>query len=703
MLPKKLGVKEKRQCDLCNSFDGKPKRLKCGHIICRRCLQSMLEENWNEKVKCTVCRKQLFTVKDKTESADSDVFTVTDTVQPMDRKHCALCNSLNGKPKKLKCGHIICRRCLQSMLEVNFNEKVKCTVCRKQPSTVKDKTESADSDVFMETDTGKLMDGKTMKGVHSNVTYICQICAKEEQVAYTFCMDCKVHMCRPCSEQHKQRATFINHQLIKTSQSICKRHEQQYTHVCGECNTFLCIACINNGLCDNHPIEVITVVAGETRNELDQLITIMTGDLDNKKKTIYPSMALVESKIRQTRTIKNEIDEHAQVCISKIQKRRKELLGELVQWQSEIVDSQNDSEPNKELLEELLETAVTVKQCADVEVLLAVPAIKSKFGTLCKTGTAHGKDQGLQFNKTDSLELGSLTTMNGEQVRPKRKPEPKLLWQTEDGMAQSYVTAVVFTKGNSIVICDNGQKCLKLYDFNGQLICSSLDKGVVFNDNICGVTYHSTEHTVIVAAGAEGIIFLDENNLSEKKRLLSLGPHCYGIALLHDDKYVVSTVYNNLANETISDIVIYHKSGKVLRKIHRVRLSNMKFSNVGQHHYVTVLSDNVIAVCSPLFNEVIFLDSKGKQIGVKNLVHSNLSQPKGLCKDSTGNALLICVVGENPSAIYRVKLWKKPEVIIHNFNHPLYVKNGPVFAMTVMDCYLVVVLQTCIQLYEYDK
>ncbi len=575
----------------------------------------------------------------------------------------------------------------------------RCPLCKMQITVADGHSESLPSHVMIQ----QLQEMvKSMDESQGNVS-ACLICKKENHLADKFCKECETTMCGRCCKKHKKKPQFKDHHLLAKVLVLCCRHELQFVKFCSDCSRFLCEICLVDSDCRNHHVQFIPDATDAKLSELDRLIDSIIDDIEYSRQKAQPLMNMIQYKLESTLRIKKAIEKHTKKIIAKAKLREKELLKELDAWQEQLVDIQNE-EPTTDTnaLESLLKTAFMAKESSNEKILLTVPAIKSRLPKVTKEEEPLVVQHNLIFEKDDSLYLGRLRKVSHavseyEEVAT-MKPQ-NLLWQAAENMEKSEVSAVAFTSNNSVVICDDDNKDVKMYDSQGNLVATTKQSGITFGNHVCGLAYDAQNRTVIVAAGSDGLVVLSETDLSLQKRLPMDGLNRYGVSLLGDN-YAVSTIHYTFSGECFSTIIIYDKDGNLVGRIKKYDLSEANYVQLGHHHHISV-SAGVITVCSPLFNEVTFFNSEGKILGVKNLLQYNLSRPRGVNNDSKGHTLLICDSTDQPTVVCKLTFDRKPKVVM-TFTESDYNMYGEPLAVAAKVNVLVVVFQKSIQLYEYQ-
>ncbi len=66
------------------------------------------------------------------------------------------------------------------------------------------------------------------------------------------CAECKNPLCDACAIKHKQTTTYGEHHIVHSALLFCLKHEHQVSHMCTDCQKFICTSCITDRRCRNH-------------------------------------------------------------------------------------------------------------------------------------------------------------------------------------------------------------------------------------------------------------------------------------------------------------------------------------------------------------------------------------------------------------------------------------------------------------------
>ncbi|CAC5360934.1 unnamed protein product [Mytilus coruscus] len=159
---------------------------------------------------------------------------------------CGICLSfIFTEPKLLHCYHTFCLPCLQK-LDMNGN-KITCPLCKTKMSL------SDKGVVGLKSYPFRLEYVK----VDNAVMDACDLC-DEQNFAVSKCLECKINLCSNCRNYHGKLKASKNHtiqplkifdseeldQTISNVKTKCKEHCKELTLFCKQCNTSLCIECL---------------------------------------------------------------------------------------------------------------------------------------------------------------------------------------------------------------------------------------------------------------------------------------------------------------------------------------------------------------------------------------------------------------------------------------------------------------------------
>lgn len=128
---------------------------------------------------------------------------------------CTVCYERFAAPKRLKCDHVFCHRCIEEVRR--GGSQVKCPTCRKWTKVgdiVVDYRTFTILDAFKEQ-----QDSKSSGNQISKATYRCSMC--EEHTIDNSCKECGIWMCRSCTKVHNKTRDNITH-TVSTVDDVLK-------------------------------------------------------------------------------------------------------------------------------------------------------------------------------------------------------------------------------------------------------------------------------------------------------------------------------------------------------------------------------------------------------------------------------------------------------------------------------------------------
>ena len=173
---------------------------------------------------------------------------------------CPVCLSTEGEPKLLPCQHTVCLICLMSICKT----QARCPQCRAPISAPGGDPRNFPTHRAVKELSEKVAERKKQR---------CQFCRRKDIDAISYCTDCSMFICDGCSSEHKVRNLFRGHNIIPFQQSEnvkCPSHKKVIKYFCHMCDHNLCSICIQNGLCDTHP-----VVLAEYHDDITQSLDLL--------------------------------------------------------------------------------------------------------------------------------------------------------------------------------------------------------------------------------------------------------------------------------------------------------------------------------------------------------------------------------------------------------------------------------------------
>ncbi|KAK3595577.1 hypothetical protein CHS0354_009533 [Potamilus streckersoni] len=263
-------------------------------------------------------------------------------------------------------------------------------------------------------------------------------------------------------------------------------------------------------------------------------------------------------------------------------------------------------------------------------------------------------------------------------LSPRAQKNSMQTWKAklEDDVASCEIYSGIFLNDDRIVLCDNGNKKLKLFD---QLYhCVSCLKMTEEPRFMCSV---DTE-TLAVTTGGLRIEIVSVASTLTRLRSISVDGECYGLAFYHTN--IIVDIYDGEKDE----FLIYNKSNKVIKRIpipdhvslpldalcmspdvksiyytveNRLvtldmdgeELSTFESDDLAGACGITVDRNGILYCCGEKSQTVILVTHAGRQLDVLLSRDDGLKNPIGICLNKKNNVILVTERHSN-----KVKMFK---------------------------------------------
>ncbi len=659
-----------------------------------------------------------------------------------DLAECPVCCSTDGVPKRLPCDHTCCANCLQIMLdkyrEVSAHsdqpspkDAILCPLCRCMVNIPNGNVESLPTHLLMK----QLQ--YVVNNVVPNVTEEkigCKLCMSDTAMMY--CRNCKLLACTPCADQHQKNGLFSGHTIVPRTLIFCAEHENQFTCFCTDCNRFLCVMCINNGVCEDHVVEALSALEVKKTKELEGLVSRMTSMMSQKV-----SRGHERDIAKRADEVKEEIRCHSAQLMAKLMVQEQTLLDEVDLWKKGGRYKKTDPSVKRRrtMLEEMVSMALGAKQMGVEKMVLILPIIKARFSTVSKTLQKDTLKENISFQAVDGLELGSLDIGKAEipgvvlgqpaacafpkgkikhshkkemsstegRVTDKSVPDIKYvlyknMWQNE---RFTYGPAIVSTPGGCLVLCDYKAKTVFMLDSDFKVVCSTNVRELDLEAEPCGLAYNCGQSAIVVTFGRKGIVMLNDSNLSLIRHVNLQGapvaPRALDVSILSNQNIVVTTTDPGSVN-------IYNSAGIMLKQIREYNVGKLQ-EKIKVHHptYILVLPDDTIVVSMFGSKQVVYFTPEGDCIRAYTLnmfpLQTNISlpggTPRGICVDDDG-ILVASWSGQGCIVKLRLDGGALCEDLVLEISKLQREECGNLQSLTKLGGSLVLMFEKCITLYK---
>ena len=384
---------------------------------------------------------------------------------------CSVCSDLFTDPKHLFCLHSFCLKCLKRWYETcGGGEAVKCPKCQ----TLSRVPSSGDlKDLPTSFHLNGLIDVLAIKECKSTQV-TCGNCDKKSSEA-SYCFQCCIFYCEQCLVGHNMMRDKKEHRVLavkefqdKDYEDVLKRpvfcskerhQKEELKYYCKECETALCQTCVtlNHG---GHDLRLIEEEAKNKALEIKSIRQTQREGLDAKVNVITQLDEDCAKVIKQSEIARRDVQRFADGLIKTIQAKMKNIittidnqtkksLESLKAKRSEIQRQINDTESSLEEADKLLKRSTTAE----------VVQLKKSLQTIF---------QG--FNETEPIvyDPSKLQTLVFVLVKPVLSFGKQ---GSGDGMFD-YPLGVAVSDGDEIVVADQGNHRVQVFDSNGTFLRS---------------------------------------------------------------------------------------------------------------------------------------------------------------------------------------------------------------------------------------
>lgn len=617
-----------------------------------------------------------------------------------DLAECPICRTTNAEPKRLPCDHTCCLTCIQQMLDAVRDTALKhgripsneiaCPLCRKPVYLLGARPDRLPTNLL-----AKQLQDMVRKVDNTGDVSACQVCKLESRVADNFCKECKVYMCCDCSEKHTNRNAFKDHSLVKKVLVLCEEHGTQSVYLCTECNIFLCLTCVNDGKCEGHPIKQLSESVQMKMEEIEDLIAKVEMNIETdcgtSNQSIHTILTTSHTRITQAADVKKSIKEWAQTLVDDIRKDEQQLMADVEKWESIFVDVHQNFTTHHTALKEVLIAANEAKSKGVEQMIMAMPAIRSRIPPTPKLPSPEAMNTEVRFIAQKAQKLGEI------QFAKSAAPSTPSLTEKWTKLGPTSGRSVTFTHSGNLVVCDYGEKNVVMYDPEGELIASATEKGTQFMDHPQGIVQHPVEPSVIIAEGCAGLLFLDSEDLTFKERVKLEGElYTLCVAVLSNGFVVVGT-------RNPPTVSIHDDHGKLCKRL--TSYGALKQHKISDPYHLTVMANDIIVASMRGNNKVVYFNAKGESLKIVDV--SRYGYPCGLSEDPWGDLLVACGIWLGSNHVCRFHNDVSGQVfsdITLKFSQKDVIKElGGVQSVAVKSYQLAVLFSRSLALYEWTS
>lgn len=163
----------------------------------------------------------------------------------------------------------------------------------------------------------------------------CENCSASVLPVGTYCLACDLVLCQVCDHTVHAPPALSKHdrrpfEEASLRRKACRFHvNQQVTHFCLHCNTFLCKICLDEGLHQISPHSVDTLDEAIQKKSRG-LLNLVNGPLRQRYETLQHETVRIEGIMQKIRHIAGEIEaqirEHYEGILARLSRSEKEKL-----------------------------------------------------------------------------------------------------------------------------------------------------------------------------------------------------------------------------------------------------------------------------------------------------------------------------------------------------------------------------------------
>ena len=499
---------------------------------------------------------------------------------------------------------------------------------------------------------------------------VCEPCHYRgiQKQGISYCQNCQEKLCQTCADTHKGQKMSRNHDLVAVSKFQTKAVPQQRATcivmcdcsqssavvvycrdhddvICQSCAVTKHRTCKTISICEkcaSYPKEKFAAVAlraSKLNDKTDQLL--------DERKSNLKSYATVTDKAKE------DIQKYRQEINRQIDMMEQAMLSDLDDRESrnrqEVDGHISSCTTTKQFIQTDLKILNDAKKTADKADMFAADVKVSKrlveYDNLLKDIHGETKSQGLTFRKNDQIldmlvnikNIGTLVEHNFEADRRKKSVFTDLKVERVDkkdvkistDQNTPLISGCIFIPDDHVVLCDNSNKKLKLFDRYFKLQDSLDLKGSPWDISVViGTT------ALITLPSQQQLQYIELTPRLKLGRALLLNKKCWGVRVFGSDIYV--TCHSGYPGGD-GEVRILDKNG-ILKNRHDVNL-NQNFMFKTPFYLTLTDRSNKIYVSDFVQDTLTSLKSDGTVIF--QYTDPELSRPRSVCVDDEDNAIFV--------------------------------------------------------------
>ena len=249
---------------------------------------------------------------------------------------CKFCKKVYREPKLLPCLHIICKKCLKSILRKRGT--LICPVCLSKAKLPSDGLDGLLPGFVERRKIQQIEQQKSVRRVEP-----CTGCENTENVATSQCVNCDELLCDDCVRAHRRVKFTKDHSINSLADEAAKQQKEPATTFCSvheseplesfcrTCDAAICKACHEKDHSSNEPHDISPLVEEmtETKSSLKESLVSTRENIAPLQKSVYDTIKTFGSLQEKVDNATWEIRKSSRRLIKAVKEREHELLKEL--------------------------------------------------------------------------------------------------------------------------------------------------------------------------------------------------------------------------------------------------------------------------------------------------------------------------------------------------------------------------------------
>ena len=513
------------------------------------------------------------------------------------------------------------------------------------------------------------VDGSRSFAISSDQTFqnLCDPCKYTgvHKEATHYCNDCQEYLCKTCADSHKRLKLLRNHTLIPVSGSsqqplqstvvsnpvicdcdqnvavtdFCETHNEVTCHSCKTIKHRKCNTCSIRSRCaTEETLKGIIERADKQNGEIEASIKTRNKDLDNLYVMKEGCVDDIDSFAEQ---LKQFVETLRLDSLKDLDGLETEQRLEIEHQVASLTTTQQVLANDKSVLQLALNTGdKSAMFAADIKISKHLERYQTLLHDISedrkRPKLEFGKDKHLIGIQADVSKLGTLKVSESKKLFPGLTVQSciEIDIKLPNDESSPFVTGCVILPGGDILLCDRSNTKIKQFSKALNFIDSLQLQGRTWDASMVDETC-----VIVCLPDNKQLQYIEVKPNLKKGRVLTLDVECFGIDVVGDKIYI--------SCPRSDGIHVLDMQGKTKRRI--------KFCSSDIYDYLKVKPNlNNMYVTDNTRDMLICLKTDGSV--VYEYADKNLKEPRGLCVDDEGNAI---VCGFNSHTLHVVNAMGK--------------------------------------------